>query len=134
MVFDRCVRVEAVDLVQVDVVGAEAGQRGVDLLHDRLARESGSAWAVMHLEEHLGGEDDLVSAGVLLQCSPDDLFRAADAVNIGGIPEGDAEFDGLLEERLRLIVAEGPFAESARGVSEAHTAERDPADLEARAA
>jgi len=29
--------IEAVDLVEVDVVGAEAGQRGVDLFEDGLA-------------------------------------------------------------------------------------------------
>ncbi|MPM32210.1 hypothetical protein SDC9_78770 [bioreactor metagenome] len=33
--FDRGVRIEAVDLVQVDVVGAEPLQRGVDLFEDR---------------------------------------------------------------------------------------------------
>jgi len=39
---DRGFRVEAVDLVQVDVIGAQPPQRGVDLLEDRpagLARE-----------------------------------------------------------------------------------------------
>ena len=45
---DRGVGVEAVDLVQVDVVGAEPGQGGVDLFEDRLAGQALTAGAVVH--------------------------------------------------------------------------------------
>ena len=40
---DRGGGVAAVDLVQVNVVGAEPGQGGVDLFHDRLAGQAGPA-------------------------------------------------------------------------------------------
>jgi len=62
---------------------------------------------------HLGRQDDVLPAAVLLQRSPGDFLRASKPVDIGGVPEGDAELDGLLEERFRILVSEGPFAESA---------------------
>ena len=58
---DRGVGVEAVDLVEVDVVGAEPRERGVDLLEDRLARQALPARAVVHPDEDLGGEHDVLA-------------------------------------------------------------------------
>jgi hypothetical protein len=71
---DRGRGVETVDLVEVDVLRAEPGQRGVDVLHDRLAGQAGSAGTTVHREVHLGGQDDLLAARVLLDGSTDDLF------------------------------------------------------------
>ena len=51
---DRNVGIEAVALVEVDVVGLQAGERSVDLLVDLLAREP--RVGVRHLEEDLGRE------------------------------------------------------------------------------
>ncbi len=96
----RRLRVEAVDLVQVDVVGAEPGQGGVDLLHDRPPGQAGTAGAVAHLEEHLGREHDVLAAGVLPDRPADDLLGRAVAVGVRGVPEGDPELDGLPEDRL----------------------------------
>jgi hypothetical protein len=48
---DLGVRVEAVDLVEIDVVGAQSMQRLVELLDDCPPGQPGTAWAVMHLEE-----------------------------------------------------------------------------------
>ena len=61
---DRRVPVPAVDLVEVDVVGAEAAQAGVDLGHDRLARQAGAVGALVHAAVDLGGEHELVAVGV----------------------------------------------------------------------
>ena len=54
-------RVEPVDLVQVDVVGAQAGQGGVDLLEDGLAGQAGAARAIVHSAEYLGGQHDVLA-------------------------------------------------------------------------
>src|SRR5207247_898974 len=44
---------------------------------------------------------------------------------------GDAELDGLPEERLRLVVGQGPPVGSlGGGVTVAHAAQRQPADLQ----
>src|SRR5437870_13851491 len=94
----RGARVEAVDLVQVDVVGAEPGQGGVDLFHDRLAGQAGSAGTVVHLAEHLGGQHDVLAARIAPDRAAGDLFRGAGLVDVRGVPEGDAELDSLPEE------------------------------------
>ena len=58
---DRRVRVEAVDLVEVDVVRAEPSQRCVDLFENRLARQALTTGAVVHPLD-ICREHDLVSA------------------------------------------------------------------------
>jgi hypothetical protein len=60
----------AVDLVEVDVVGPEPGQRGVDLLEDRLAGQALAAGTVVHLAVHLGRQDDVLAAGVPRDARP----------------------------------------------------------------
>src|SRR5439155_19298978 len=57
--FERRTPVVAVALVQVDVVGAQTLERGLDLLEDLLAREA--AVAVWHREEELRGEHERVA-------------------------------------------------------------------------
>ena len=54
--------VEPVDLVQVDVAGAEPGQGGVDLLEDGLAGQARAAGAVVHPAGYLGGQHDVLAA------------------------------------------------------------------------
>jgi hypothetical protein len=98
------------------------------LLHDRFAGQTGTAWTVVHREEHFRCHDDVVSAGELFERSADGLLGGAGVVAVGGVPEVDAEIEGLPEERRRIVVRDGPaFA----ALSEAHGAHGDPADLEA---
>jgi hypothetical protein len=61
---DRGGGVEAVDLVQVHVVGAEPAQGIIQLLEDRAAGQARPARSVVHLEEHLGRQDDVLAPGV----------------------------------------------------------------------
>jgi hypothetical protein len=82
----------------------------------------------MHREVHLGRQDDVIAAAVLLDRSTDDLLRAANPVDVGGVPQSDAQLEGLLEEQLSLLVAQRPFAEPARRVAKAHAPESNPAD------
>ena len=98
---DRCVVVEPVYQVDIDVVGSEATQRSVDLFHDRFARQALPARSVVHLARNLGGDDDVLASGVLLDSAPDELLRAAQLIDVRGVPQGDAELDRLLEEGLR---------------------------------
>jgi hypothetical protein len=56
-------------------------------------------------------------------------------IDVGGIPEGDTQLDGLTEERLGLLVIQGPQVRAgALRIAVAHTAQRDPADLQRRRA
>jgi hypothetical protein len=87
---DRRVGVEAVDLVEVDVVGAKTSQGSIQLLKDRLPRQTGAAGTLVHLVVDLGGQHNLFPPGVLLHGTADELLGAAAAVAVGGVPEGDA--------------------------------------------
>jgi hypothetical protein len=89
-----------VDVVEVDVVGVEPSQGGVELFDDGFAGQAGAAGAVVHLVVHLGGQHDVLAAGVGLDGAADELLRCATAIAVGGVPEGDAELDCLPEERL----------------------------------
>src|SRR5690606_35043471 len=114
--------------------GAESSQRGVDLLHDGLAGQPRAARAIVHLEEDLGGQHHVLTPGVLADRPPDDLLRAAVPVDVGGVPEGDAEFHGLPEDRLGRLIVQRPLVDTSRGVPETHATQGDPADLQARGA
>src|SRR4051812_49917263 len=61
----------------------------------------------------------------------DDFLGRPRLVDVGGVPEGDAELDRLPEERLRLVLDERPLVRTRRRrVAVAHAAEREPADLQ----
>jgi hypothetical protein len=57
--FDRSQRIEAVDLVQVDVVHLEPRERCVDGCHHVLAREAAPVRSGRHGTEELGRDDEL---------------------------------------------------------------------------
>jgi hypothetical protein len=99
---DRRRIVEAVDLVEIDVVGAEAAQAVVDLVEDRLARQAGAVGAGPHAVEHLGGEHDLVAPGEVPDRAADDLLGGAVGIGVGRVEEIDAEVDRLLDQRAAL--------------------------------
>jgi len=87
------------DLVEVDVIHAEPLQRGVDRLHDVLAREAARVSARAHRVEDLGGDDDLVALGEFLQGAAEDLLARADRIHVGRVEEIDAAFERLANER-----------------------------------
>ncbi len=95
---DGGVVVPAVDLVEVDVVGAQSLQGGVELGEDRLAGQPGAVRAGAHPHPDLGGENDLVAPGEVLDRLADDLLAASGAVSIGRVEEVDAGLKGLLDD------------------------------------
>ena len=103
--FDWRLRVEPVDLVEVDVVRAESAQGGVDLLHDGLARKSLPTRSIVHAEMQLGRQDDLIALGERIQRRTNDFLRTSQLVDIGGVPEVNAEIQRLTEEGQRLFLA-----------------------------
>jgi hypothetical protein len=83
----------------------------------------------VHGPDDLRREDDVLAGGELLDGAADDLLRGSGAVDVGGVPEGDAEIERLSEDRLRCLLVERPRHHLA-GRAEAHAAQRDAADLE----
>jgi hypothetical protein len=67
-------RVPAMDLVQVDILGAEPGQAGIDLGEDLLAREAAAIGPTTHPPVQLGGQHDLVAVGEVFEGPASDLL------------------------------------------------------------
>jgi len=80
----------------------------VDLGDDRLARQARAVGALEHAAVHLGGDHDLVAAGMLLQHPADDLLAGAVGIDVGGVEEVDAEFERAPDERPALLLGERP--------------------------
>ena len=127
---DRRLRVEAVDLVEVDVVGAEPRQRRVDLFEDGLAGQALPAGAVVHLPAHLGGEHDVFAPRVLRDRPADKLLRGAALVHVGGIPERDAESTACGRAAAPRLRRASTGACPGRRDAVAHATQRDPAHLQ----
>ncbi len=114
------------DLIEVDIVGPEPLQAGVDLGENMLAAEPEavrpSCRGIVGAEAHLGRDHQVVAA-LAREPAAEDLLRSAEAVDIGGVDEIAAGLDETVEhfpaERLVGLAAEG------------HGAQAKLADLEA---
>ena len=120
---DRRRRVGAMALVQVEVVGAEAAQRGLDALEEVLAREAAVVRMLRHRKEGLGRDHEVAARDRRAAPAPSDLFGLARGVDVGGVEEVDAEVVGAVHDLPRRLAVDAR-AEREPG------AERDLADLE----
>ena len=126
---DRRVGVDAVLVVEVDVVGAEASQRALDGCTDvggaAVGAEGVPVAVVLH-EAELGGDLHLVAAA--LDGASDELLAVEGPVDLGGVDVGDAELEGAVDGADGLGVVE----RSAGGVGagHGHGAEADAGDHE----
>ncbi len=120
-----------VELVEVDEVGLQPAQRGVDRVHDVPPAVAHLPRSAAHRREALGGDDVVVA--LALQPLPDDLLGAsrggevaAERIRIGGVEERDALVGRCVEdgEAAGLVDLE----------AERHRAEADAGDVEAGAA
>src|SRR6185369_11009461 len=110
-------RVGAVDLVEVDDVGAEAAQAVLHLLLDRLARQAALVRAWADRRPHLGGEDDPLAA--VLDRLADDDFGFAVGVAVGGVDEVEPGVEGAVDDPDALFVVRvAPGAEHHRAEAE----------------
>jgi hypothetical protein len=89
-----------VALVQVDVVGAQTAQRGVELREDLLAGQATAA--VGHRPEELRGEDVRV-AGAIGEHLAEEFLRLAARVHVRGVDEVDADLERLRDARFRSL-------------------------------
>ena len=88
------VRIGAVALVQVDVVGAEPAQRGLDALEEVLAREPAVVRVLRHREEGLGRDHQVAARDRRAAPAPSASSACAVRVDVGGVEEVDAEVVG----------------------------------------
>ncbi len=129
-ILDRHVRVDAVLVEEVDVIGAEPLQRGVgDLLDVRGAAvepgDAAHAGALLRdLETELRGDRHLV-AHVLQRLADDDLVLVG-PVDFGGVEERDADVDGLVQRGDGIRFRRAAIVDA----GESHAAEPDGRDLQ----
>ena len=102
---ERHIVVVAVALVQVDVVGAQAGERRVDLLEDLAAGKP--TVTVRHLAVDLRREDVRV-ARASLQDLAEELLGAPAGVHVRSVDEVDADLERLRDTGLGLFSVDAP--------------------------
>lgn len=126
---DRRVVIEAVDDVEVQVVGAKTLERTLDLALDCRARKA------TLVEVDLAGQHDVLAPDAqVLERLADELLAGAVCVYVGGIEEVDAPLDRLLYDRLRCGLVDHPLVEVGKHLAKAHAADADAADPDARLA
>jgi hypothetical protein len=111
------------DLVEVDVVGAEPLKAAIDCLEDVFAREAAVVGIVAHRIVELGRDDGLVAGHPLLQGLADDLLARAARIHVRDVESIDAEIERLAKERAALALVENPFAPG--GIAESHAAQNE---------
>ena len=124
-VLDRRVGVDAVLVVEVDRVDAEpleAGLAGLAHVSGRPSKPVMAPSAAAH-DAELGGEDDAVA--LALEGAADQLLVGTAAVHVGGVEEGDAELERVVDGRDRFR-----FAAADVEVGHAHAAEAEGRHLQ----
>ena len=87
------------DLVEVDILRPKPLQALVDLAQDRLARQPFAIWPLTHLAVQLGGNDDLVAIGEVLQSAAENLLALSNRIDVGRVEEIDAKLQRFLDDR-----------------------------------
>lgn len=119
---ERGVIIKTVDLQQIDVVGVEAGERVVDLVEDRRARQEAAVNVVLGARErvavqvvpHLGlladppvalGHDDHLVARdvVVLERPPHDPLARPVRVHVRRVPRVEPAVVGRFQQRQGLV-------------------------------
>jgi hypothetical protein len=95
--------IPAVDLIEIDVIGAEAPQAVVDLAHGRLARQA-AVGSRSHPPTDFGRDYDLVPAGKIPDRPAEDLLTAAERIPVCRVKEIDAGFESPLNEGAAFLL------------------------------
>src|SRR5208282_2403853 len=105
--FDWHLLVDAMLVIKIDVVDAEALQRRIAGGSNVLGLSVDRSLAVgQHLVAEFGRDDDAIA--MLFQDRADQRLVVADTIDIGGVEEVDPEFYGPLQRRGGLSVVARP--------------------------
>ncbi len=99
---DLGVIVIAVDLVEVDVIGAKPAQTVLDLARDPATRSALHVRIVAERQSELRRQNDILAA--TFDGLPDNLFGFAERIDIRGIEKIDARIDGAADDADRVFV------------------------------
>ncbi len=126
--FDWRLRVEAVNLVEVNIVCAQPAQAVVNGVHDMFARKPFLVGVVTHGKEHFGCNHQLVARWPkVFQGAPQNLLTGADGIHVRGVKEIDAGFERLFDKRAALFLFQHPLAPLCCAVG--HAAQTDARDF-----
>ena len=121
-VLDRHVRVDAVLIEQVDGIDLEPLERGLgdllDVLRPAVQADPARPAVGIELEPELGGDHHLLAERG--EGFAHELLVRERAVDLGGVEERDAAFDGRPNQRDHLLLVRG------RAVAEAHAHAAEP--------
>ena len=92
------------ELVEVNVVGAQPAQARLDLGHDVIAAVAPVVGAVVHLSPDFGRQHHPIA--VPGHCLPQQLLAAPETVGVGCVEEVDAHVEGRADQPLRLVGVE----------------------------
>src|SRR5579864_3765517 len=109
-----CLGIPTMDLIQVDVIHSQTTERVIASLQNMLAAEASAVGAGTHHPVDLGGQDDVVTRGHLIEVKPGDLFAQPSRVNIGGIKEIDSGIESYREVLARVFFVDMPSASALR--------------------
>jgi hypothetical protein len=117
---DRRLGVPVVDLVEVDVIGAEPSQGRVDRVEEVLAGQPLVVGSGAHRGADPGGKHVLLTASEELVEQPaGDLFADAQGVDVGGVEEDDPTVGGAAHDRFGRGLVQHPLAPTGRHPSTA---------------
>src|SRR5471030_2711705 len=97
------------DLIEIDIIRAQAPQRSVDSFHDTFAREAMRVDARAHRAEDLGRDDDFVAFGEILDRAAQYFLAGPLRIDVGGVEEVDALLQRFPDEGSRGLFLQNPF-------------------------
>src|SRR5687768_11658767 len=96
------------NLIQVDILGADALKAGVDGGHNRLARKAALVRPLAPWKEPLGGDHHLVAPGEIAQRTTDNLLAGAVGITVGCVEKIDAKLERLANKWPALLLVQRP--------------------------
>ncbi len=106
--FDRRDRIVAVNLVEVDVVGLEAAQAGVDRIHDVAARGADIVAPWPDARIHFGRDHHVFTGDLyILERLAEGLLAFALRIDIGGVEEVDAGIERIPDQVVGTGLVDG---------------------------
>ncbi len=113
------------NLVEIDVIHAQACQAGIDRLQDVFAGQAALVGSGSHCLEHFGRHDRIVTLDAEgPQRPPEYQLALARRIDIGGIEEVDAQVQRLADDLETGLLRQHPLEAAA----EAHAAQADSRD------